>query len=433
MDLKGKKLLLMGGTAYLQSLKKYSLEQGFSMIGVGRNTAPYVGVCEKAYAIDTQDIEFIVEVVRKEHCSGIFVGASEVNIIPAIEVARISGINFYTNKRLWDALANKRSFKSLLSKHGIGTTKEFHVTKEFSEEDLSAIEFPVIIKPVDGSGARGISVAHNIEELKAGYLRACSISWTDTAVVEKYITGMDDMFIHYTIIDGQYSLACTFDRNLNYSQGGFTGMAVGYTYPSVFTKQYIETIDDKMKSAFADLGIKNGAINIQCFTDGNDFFFYESGYRLGGEQMYFFTEQLTGINVLELIVNHALTGKMADSVDEIKKDNPYFSKPCLSYYIPLKPGIITIMNGIDEIRKLEGVLNVTQFCHKGDVIAKDGSLSQVCLRMHLMRDNIVDLANTVDSVNSILDIRDENGNDMMLEKFDLRKTPYYTSYQEIRQ
>ena len=44
--------------------------------------------------------------------NGIFVSASEVYVIPAMEVARIAGINFYTDKRLWDTLANKRSFKT---------------------------------------------------------------------------------------------------------------------------------------------------------------------------------------------------------------------------------------------------------------------------------------------------------------------------------
>ena len=96
-----------------------------------------------------------------------------------------------------------------------------------------------------------------------------------------------------------------------------------------------------MRQAFKDAGLQNGAINIQCFTDGKHFYFYEAGYRLGGEQMYFFTEELTGINVCKLLVNQALTGKMADSSDELKKDNPFFKKPCLSYYIPLKSGIIS--------------------------------------------------------------------------------------------
>ena len=239
------------------------------------------------------------------------------------------------------------------------------------------------------------------------------------------------MFVHYTIIDGEVSLSCTFDRHLNFSQGGFTGMAIGYTYPSVFTSKYVELVDDKMKCALKDAGILNGAINIQCFTDGTNYYFYEAGYRLGGEQMYFFTEKLTGINVLKLIINQALTGKMADSHDELKKDDPFFRQPCLSYYIPLKPGTITVMSGVEDVRAMEGVLNITRFCNVGDVIALDGSLGQVCLRMHLMAENVEALAQLVDRVNGKLHILDENGNDMMLEHLNFRALPYYTAYPTI--
>lgn len=120
MDLSGRKLLLMGGTAYLQSLKKYLLEKGFQMIGVGKNIIPYKNICDRNYCVDTQDVDSVVKVVDKEKCDGVFVGASEVNIIPAMEVARCTGIHFYTDKSVWDVLANKQTFKKLLSNHGTG-------------------------------------------------------------------------------------------------------------------------------------------------------------------------------------------------------------------------------------------------------------------------------------------------------------------------
>ncbi len=429
MDLNGKTLLLMGGSAYAQSIKRYADRTGFRIVAVGNvPDAPYHKIADASYIISTQDVNAVEDIVKKEKCDGIFVGASEVNIPPAIEIARRTGIHYYTDQKLWELLSNKRSFKNLMKCHGIGITEEFNISKD---EDFEHVVFPVIIKPVDGSGARGISVANNIDELKKGYSRACAVSWTNTAVVEKYISGMTDMFIHYTIIDGEVSLSCTFDRHLNFSQGGFTGMAVGYTYPSVYTPQYVSLVDEKMKCALKDAGINNGAINIQCFTDGENYYFYEAGYRVGGEQMYFFTEKLTGINVLELIINQALTGKMADSPDELNKDDPFFKQPCLSYYIPLKPGTITVMTGVEEVRAMEGVLNVTRFCDVGDVISQDGSLGQVCLRMHLMRENVEALAQLVDRVNSELHILDENGNDMMLERLDFRALPYYTTYPTI--
>ena len=431
MDLSGKTLLLMGGSAYSSSIERYAKEAKFKIIAVGNDpNAPYHKIADKAYGISTMEIEKIVEIVKQEHCDGVFVGASEVNIPCAIEVCERTGIHFYTDRKLWSLLSNKRLFKELLKKHGLEVTKEY----DFIDiEKRKAVEYPVIIKPIDGSGARGISIANSQEELENGYKRACSVSWTNSALVEKYITGLDDMFIHYTIIDGECSLSCTLDRHLNYSQGGFTGMAVGYTYPSVYTSQYINLIDQKMKKALLDSGIVNGAINIQCFTNGKYFFFYECGYRLGGEQMYFFTEKLTGINVLEMIINQALTGKMETSSDVLKKDDPFFKKPCLSYYIPLKPGKIGIIKGINEIRQLEGVINITEFLQSGDVVEKDGSLNQVALRMHLMAENVEGLSDLVDEVNKLLKINDTKGSDMIIERLKFKDLPYYHLYDMVKE
>ena len=89
------------------------------------------------------------------------------------------------------------------------------------------------------------------------------------------------------------------------------------------------------------------------------------------------------------------------------------------------------MSGIEDVRAMNGVLNITRFCNVGDVIAKDGSLSQVCLRMHLMADNVEELARLVDDVNNKLCILDENNSDMMLERLDLRALPYFKAYQMI--
>ena len=96
-------------------------------------------------------------------------------------------------------------------------------------------------------------------------------------------------------------------------------MAVGYTYPSVVTKQYIEKIDDKMKSVFGDVGIKNGAINIQCFTDGNDFI-DEEHLKFNGRNIdrngeiigYVIAE---GIDCGVIVRTHPLTDEVGEAID----------------------------------------------------------------------------------------------------------------------
>jgi len=135
---------------------------------------------------------------------------------------------------------------------------------------------------------------------------------------------------------------------------------------------------------------------------------------MGGEQFYVFTERLTGINSCELMIRFALTGKM-EGYNVTAQDNPYFAKPCCNYYVPLKKGTISIMDGVEEVRNMSEVLQLAQIYGVGKEITVTSSLDIVCLRIHVMADSKELLAKALEKISQILDIRDINSNDMQLE------------------
>lgn len=421
MNLTGKKLLLMGGAAFSQDIRKYADEQGFCLIGVGADISRLQTFCDETYQIDTQDVEALEKLVHKTGVDGIFVGTTEINIKPAIELSKRTGIYFYTNAEQWDILSSKKKFKDLLNKYKIGTIPEFKVDTSFAGEDISNITWPVLVKPEDSSGARGISIANNIEELKNSYEYALKFSQSKHVLIERLMTGMDDVFIRYHMQNGIYSISSSFDRHCNFTQGGFGGVAIAYLHPTKHLDAFVKKYDEKFKAVFSDLGLKDGMITLQGFVDEKeDFFFYEAGYRLGGSQSYIFTDKINQSNTLHYMINYALSGKMADySIAD--RDNPYITTPCCNLYIALKPGTITVLDGVDAVRALPGVLNVTELSGVGTKIERTGSLNQVCMRMHLIGENKEILADTVSNVYKHLKILDENGQDMILEKFDLRE------------
>ena len=193
MDLKGKKLLLMGGAAFSQDLKKYADEKGFKMIAVGKDISRLELFADEAYSVDTQDVDSLENIVKTNSIDGIFVGTTEVNIPPAIELSKRTGARFYATADQWGVLSNKRSFKNLLNKFGVETIPEYSIKGGLSDQLYESIEYPVLIKPADSSGARGITIANNPEELKNSYLYAESFSATKKVLVEKLMLDMDDV------------------------------------------------------------------------------------------------------------------------------------------------------------------------------------------------------------------------------------------------
>ena len=417
MDLHGKKLLLMGGAAFGQDLRAYADEQGFEMIAVGKDISRLKIYADEAYAVDTQDVDMLGKLVDDKRIDGIFVGTTEVNIPPAIELSKRTGAHFYVSTEQWSVLADKRKFKKIMETQGLNTIPEYSLEDTDGFGDADNLQYPVLVKPADSSGARGITVANNKKELKESYEYAKSYSKSDTVLIERLMQDMDDTFIRYHFQNGEYSISSSFDRYVNKTQGGFGGIGIAYTHPSRHLQAFIDKCDEKCQEVFKNLGLMNGVITLQCFVDENEeFYFYEAGYRLGGSQSYIFTNAVNHSNSLHYMLNYAMTGEMAE-YKIAERDNPFFATPCVNLYIALKPGRIEILDGVDKVRAMPGVLNVTELLGVGSVIEKTGSLSQVCMRMHIMGNDSDDINNTLKDIYDNLDIRDENGNDMLLERF----------------
>lgn len=416
MELKGKKLLLMGGGAYVKGIKKYADEKGFYMIAVGSSAnTPLRHIADEFYQIDTQDVDAVTALVKEKGIDGIFVGSSEVNIDPAITVSERTGCHFYANREQWDIISDKAQFKELARQFGVPVPRDFYVTEEFHPEDLAAVEYPVIVKPVDSSGARGMNVCYNEEELKKYYLEALEWSKSKKIVVEELITGGREVFFHYTIQDGVYSLSMGFTKfKVESAERDFVSLPIFHMYPSSHIDSYIEKVDAAAKSMFQSIGLQNGIVMLQGFDIDGEFKFFESGFRMGGEQMYVFTDHQNNINSLELMINYALTGKMAD-FNVCDRDNARFKWPCCNYYIPLKAGIITEVRGLEQVEAMENVLNVTKMYELGDEILDTNALERVCMRLHVYGKTAEELAEALVKISATLEILDQNGNEMQIE------------------
>lgn len=422
MNLNNKTLLLMGGGAYVNGIKKYKDEKGFRVVALGRDAdTPIAKISDSFYNIDTQDVDRVVEVVNKENIDGIFVGSSEVNIDPAITVSERTGCYFYSNREQWDIISDKSRFKELAREYGVPVTKEYHITEEFLEEDLKQIVYPVIVKPVDSSGARGMNACYNEEELKKYYKEALTWSKSKKIIVEELIVGGKEVFFHYTIQDGNFSLSMGFTKfKVDSKEREYVSLPIFHMYPSSHIDKYIEKVDEAARRMFSAIGLKNGIVMLQGFDLGGEFKFFESGYRMGGEQMYIFTDHQNGLNSLEMMINYALTGKMADfRVSE--KDNAKFKWPCCNYYVPLKAGVITEVIGLDQVKKMENVLNVTEMFKIGDEILDTNALERVCMRLHVYGKTAEELANALVEVSATLRILDQNGNEMQIEHLEYER------------
>ena len=415
MDLKNKTLLLMGGGAYAKGIKAYKDKMGFRVIAVGKDANnPITRIAESSYVLDTHNVDGIVEIVKKENVDGIFVGSSEVNIAPAIEVAERTGARFYVNRQQWDIVANKAKFKEFARNSGFPVIPEFRLSSNPTPEEVASLQYPVMIKPVDSSGARGLNPCYKAEDFMPLYKEALRWSPRKEVIVESLITDAEDICVCYTIQDGVSVLSYSFTKDVVRSKNNYVSLPIFHLYPSKYLDQYYKEADDSAKLMLRKMGLKNGTINLQGFYKNGNFFFYEAGYRMGGAQAYILTEYMNGCNVLNYMINYVLTGSMSD--DKLsEKEDAHFPYPCCNYYMELKSGTIDHIEGIEKVRSMQGVLNVTQMCHEGDVILETNEIGRAIYRIHVVGDNNESLAQRLVDISRTIRVISTEGYEMQIE------------------
>jgi biotin carboxylase len=421
MDLHGKKLMVLTGCNGAKDIIEYAKKNDVRTIATDYyDVSPIKDLADYRYNISTTDINSLYKIAVKHKVDGITTGTSEASMYSVLELCKRLELPFYASSDQLGTINNKRKLKNLLREFDLPIIREYPFLGNMNDETVKGIRYPVVVKPVDSSGHKGISVCKNEKELTNAYNYALGFSRSKQVLVEKCITGLPETIFNYTIVDGKFSLSCGWDKYIYYENGALIGLPIANIFPSTRIEAFLDNVHLKLTTAFKYIGIKNGTMSIQCFVDGETFYIFEAGYRLGGVQMYIFTQALSGINVMEMMVNYSLTGKMADDPKILEKDNPFFEKPCYQLNIPLKPGRIKDIKGIEEIKAIGGVLNVTEVRKVGDYVKNDGSTSQYCIRIHIVGDTVEDVSDIIDIINSQVVIKDENGEDMILEKYQLK-------------
>jgi biotin carboxylase len=376
--------------------------------------SPLKYVADKFYIANTADIKRIVEIGKIENIDTVMAGVSESNISFALTVSEILNLPFYTTREQWEVTSNKDKFKELCKTHDISVINEYkEITIE--NDDLSNLHYPLIIKPVDNGGGRGISVCKNENELRIAYKKAMVYSKRKKCVIENFMDA-DEVSIYYTIQDGYISLSGICDRYL-LKQEGFAPIRYLRVFPSKHTKLINEKHNQKFHNVFKSLNIKNGFLLFQALVKGEELYPFELGFRIGGGEAHKNIAAATGVNPLEMLVRFSLTGKMS-GWDLKADDTPYFKKWTCAIAPVLKQGKIKKISGIDEISKFPEFIDITRVYYEGDEIKEEhlGTLKQILATIFLVADTEKLLFNAVKRVIKNLSVVNENNESMLIEE-----------------
>lgn len=418
-NLDGKKLMVMDRTALAACAVTRAKEMGVKTLVANwypTEDSPSKQVADETVDIDISDIDAMLALIKERGVDGIFVGWTDSHLPFYAEICEKAGLPCCGTKEQFDILSNdKRLFKQCCWKYGVPAIPEYHLDIDLRREDLDKIEYPVMVKPADESGSRGVRRCDNEQELVEYYKSLYASSRSKKILCEKYIESPNEIFIHYTVQNGYPSLSSSFMKHKAKTDDGTAASAILHVFSSSYIDLFRETAEPACIELIKGLGIQNGMVMFQGFLHEGKFYFYESGLRMGGEQFYVFAKPLNGISSLDMMIEFALTGNITCG-DVKTQDNCKFSKSCVNYYITLKGGTIDRIEGLDEVLAMPQVLQNATFKKIGDVISKTNSLDRVIYRLHVMDDTPEALAKTLNKISTTLRIYAKEGYEMQIEE-----------------
>lgn len=417
--LRGKKLLIIGSDAGNYEIIHAAHEMGIYTIVADGITdwakAPSKTVANEGWDIDYSDIDAMAKKCREECVNGVFAGYSEFRVLAACKIANALNLPFYGTVDQIELTRNKRRFKDECKKYDIPTPKDYCFAYPMTDEEKAKIEYPVIIKPADYAGRKGISVCHSAEKLEEALQYAVSKSQSRTVIVEDYLDGLEFSSV-YTVVEGRISLSCVNEKFITDDQEVKSGLCEFLISPAHSYQRYLDELDEKVQSFIRGIGVKNGVVFFQGMITPKQIYVFEMGYRINGNNDFLVIEKFNGINFMKMMIAYSLCGSMCD---DNTKDNPLYDKYACSMLFHAHAGVVGHME-YDALKSIPQIYDIQPFAWTGKEIIEDGSTGQKVLRFKIIAETIEELLNIVEFAQQNVIVQDISGANMLFKPFDAK-------------
>lgn len=420
-DVKGKKLLILGANPETIPLVQVANEMGvLTIVTSNRVDDPAKKIAWKACNVDGMDIPGLIALANEEQVDGVLVGVADILVPVYCKVCDALNLPCYATQDIVNVFSYKDVFKATSERYGVHGIPEFYLDEKLEQSDIEKIQFPVMVKPVDGYSGLGMTVCSEPKDLPAAVEKALSISKKKRFIVEKYMC-CDDMGMYYTFKDGYCSASCIYDRYTTDEQPGLSRVCLGGTYPSKHIDEYFERMHPNVLRLFNEIGIKNGVLMLSGFYENGEFYVYDTGFRLQGEAPHLLMKAIHGFDQREMLIRFALTGSEGNMDLKKADDTRLRGKWASTLWILLKKGQIDRIEGLDSIKQDERIVANVQRLYKGDNVLAEwiGTEKQVLTRIYIVCDSKLELAECLKEYQSKIKVYDSEGNNMVLEGFDV--------------
>ena len=413
----GKKLLVISSDSSDLEFVKAAKELGIYVVCCDRyedwRKSPAKLAADEAWNIDYTDIEAVASKCIENHIDGVIAGYSEDRVLAACRISKAINTPFYATEEQINFTRNKKLFKKACEQCGLMVPKEFCHRLPLTEDDLAQIEYPVIVKPSDSGGRKGISVCNSEDQLRVAIEYAQENSKNGDVIIEEYLTGLELSAI-YTLVDGEISLSCLNDKYISRNSDEISTLCDFVITPSKYYAQFTEEVDEKLKALLKSIGAKNGVANFQLIATPNAIKAFEMGYRVNGNNDFKVIQKYNGIDFLKMLITYCITGNMGC---KLENDNPKFPEYYCTYVIHLSEGTINKIEyqGLLDSQEMD---DISIWKKAGETIRDTGTTAQKAGMIKFAAKTYEDVVSKIALIDKTFVIEDEVGADLCMSRFD---------------
>lgn len=432
MNYEGKKLLVLAGAGPHAKVVEAAKGMGIYTVVADYLPAsvhsPAKLLADESLMNNIFDVDELVAYGKENGIDGVVAFCIDPAQRPAQKIAEALGVPTFGTWEQVLALTDKNVFKKLCQDTGVDTIPSYQ--EDDIEKDL--IAYPVLVKPVDSRGSRGVQVCKNKEELLSALPLAKKESTDGGVIIEKYMGGHTDLTISYLVKDGEPTLISLGDRYPGRKEDNLDRQLSCTIQPSRFTNMFVERVNGKIIAMIKKLGIQNGPVFFQGFEDGDTVRLYDPGLRFPGNEYERIFAKATGVNPMKSIISYCVGGEILD-FEKYKGSYDLNGKVAIQYMINVGAGTIARFDGLEEIAKQPYVLDVQQRHFVGETIENTGDIKHRAGEISIITDrDAAQMVQAIQFVQQTLKIENAEGNSLIISPIDadMIREKYRDTYQK---
>ena len=297
-----KKLMLLGGLRYLLPVIEEAHKLGVHVI-----TADYLPdniahkYSDEYCNVSIVDKEAVLEAAQRLKIDGIMSFAVDPGVVSAAYVAEKMGLPFQCSYEAATILQDKSKFRKFLSVNGFNCPKaKGYSSVDDALKDVDYYDWPVIVKPVDSAGSKGVRKVSTPEDLPSAIEVALSSSISKNFIIEDFLE-KDGFSVgsESFVVDGKLVYNAFYDQLFDdESANPYTPSAE--VWPSVMSPKYQAEIKSELQRLINLLRITTGLFNVECRVCKNGkAYLMEVSPRAGGNRLAEMLNHAADVNIIE--------------------------------------------------------------------------------------------------------------------------------------